>query len=96
MLLLGCSDQMNQFEDLIIGDKENEISQKYTNQLADFGKRAVTLLESLTIGYDGDYLTGIQMSYLVLKDSRTADMFRNGEGTFNIVEVEDPARIRSK
>ena len=77
---------------LLIGDKNNEISQMYSQLGFDFGSKSVIILKTLKLGFDVDYITGIETEYLVGNRAAVDAFCENGEA--EVIKVEDPAGIK--
>jgi hypothetical protein len=95
VLLAGSRDLKSDGVNLIIGDKNNEISQMYSNMGLEFGRKSDVLLKSLKFGYDMDYITGIQAEYYV-GTSSTIEKFIQNHSDLEILKVEDPSKIKGK
>ena len=93
VLLDGSSDVSSEAVNLIIGDKDNGISQMYSNMGVDFGRKFAILLKSVKFGFDMDYITGIQAEYVV-GSSSAIRAYSDGESTPEILKVEDPSKIK--
>ena len=93
----GGRDLSGKCLNLMIGDRNNEISQMYSQINFDFGKKAVLLLKSLKMGFDMDYITGIQMEYVVGRiENIEREYFCLENENVDILKVEDPSKIKGK
>jgi len=95
VILEGSSDMSYDALNLIIGDKNNELSQVYSNMGVEFGKKSVVLLKSIKLGYDMDYITGIQAEYYVGR-RQIIEQFINDESSVEVLKIEDPSKIKGK
>lgn len=97
LLLLGKRKIATLGFNVLLGDRQNEISQKYSGEDFVFKKGEILILKRLTFGFDESYLTGVQMDYLAFSDSWGVREYLKGEdGVLERVNVKDAADIRSQ
>lgn len=94
-LKAGGSDVASSTWNLLVGDRNNGISQVYSGADLAFGKKTVVLLKSVKLGFDMDYITGIQSEYIVGLD-RAVGLFVESPDSpgCEVLRVEDPSKIK--